>query len=438
MRQQNADMAGTTVIPIFGYTPEARKQQIRLDNEETTVELALATTKDIIRIEATPSTWNLHKYLVIVQKENKEKVAKEIKKIFSKISGTLENQPKNFPTPRCGGSEKFDANPTSPPMKDMDNTTEVDKTTTAYMVSLETLAMANNPQDAGPTAPPKRHRKFTFSYASAAKSGLVSRQQLQLESTSSDADRKTITPDGNSQDSLTSTSNQNQVKDLDSELKEVKASLESRMNKQEEQMSELIQVAKRMNEDIEKRMAHAVLQVLVKEREQIQEITHGRVYHASEAPLADENGNLPYGGKVQLGGPLDRLHHVEVTVQQMANALDTILKHIQKDPMAKHLFKDSESETSTIIENQEREHPNTVAPSKSNINITDSDAHMTQRDFSGSKRQLTHDSPEKNKFGREPITISSPQRSPPPKKERSSESMNPSANPDDDWERGKN
>jgi hypothetical protein len=41
------------------------------------------------------------------------------------------------------------------------------------MVSLETLALANNPQDAGPSSPPKRHRKFTISYASAAKVGII-------------------------------------------------------------------------------------------------------------------------------------------------------------------------------------------------------------------------------------------------------------------------
>jgi hypothetical protein len=48
MRQQNAEMTSTTIIPIFGYTPEARQQQIELDREQTTVELAIATMKNII------------------------------------------------------------------------------------------------------------------------------------------------------------------------------------------------------------------------------------------------------------------------------------------------------------------------------------------------------------------------------------------------------
>jgi hypothetical protein len=93
-------------------------------------------------------------------------------------------------------------------------------------------------------------------------------------------------------------------------------------------MSEIVKVIKQMNNNMEQRMAHAVLAMLVKEKEKIQELTHGQVYDASQAPLADKDGNLPYGGKVQLGGPLDCLHHVEVTVQQMANALDTIADHL--------------------------------------------------------------------------------------------------------------
>jgi hypothetical protein len=149
MQQQNANMASTTIIPIFGYTPEARQQQITVDGQITTVDLAMATTENIIRIEATPSTWNLHKYLVIVQNKHKEAVQRSIKTIFNKINGQLENQPTNFPVPHCGGRE----NQTNYiPNKQEE---EEDKTMLAYMVSLETLALAQNPQDAGPTAPLK-------------------------------------------------------------------------------------------------------------------------------------------------------------------------------------------------------------------------------------------------------------------------------------------
>jgi hypothetical protein len=435
MRQQNSKMENTTIIPIFGYTPEARQQQISLDGETTTVDLAMATTENIIRIEATPSTWNLHKYLVIVHKNHKESVQKSIKKIFNAIDGPLENQPDNFPVPRCGGRENQAQHEI--PIKPND---EDDKTMSAYMVSLETLALAQNPQDAGPTAPPKRHRRFTISYASAAKQGLIdsenkdkSKQAAQSNNSTSNDPKPII--DGSAESSLqraaSKSSNQPSINDIDTELKELKVEMENRLSKQEQQMSEIVQVIKQMNENIEQRMAHAVLAVLVKEREQIQELTHGKVYDASHAPLADKEGNLPYGGKVQLGGPLDRLHHVEVTVQQMANVLDTIADHIiQKDPSAKKLFvTDDDSENASIqnseeeIEFQTKEQENEYL-----MHHYENDVPMQMiRDFSGTKRTLGRHPGLKEADTSE--STHSPQRSPPSKREKPSNET--SANPNE-------
>jgi hypothetical protein len=60
----------------------------------------MATTKNILRIEATPSTWNLHKYLVIVNNKDKESVQNSIRQIFRKIDeSALKKQPENFPVP---------------------------------------------------------------------------------------------------------------------------------------------------------------------------------------------------------------------------------------------------------------------------------------------------------------------------------------------------
>jgi hypothetical protein len=453
MRQQNADMASTTIIPIFGYTPEVRQQSITIDGEQTTVELAMATTENIIRIEATPSTWNLHKYLVIVTTDKKESVTKEIRRIFGQITATLKNQPPNFPIPRCGGSEKISG--TGP------NSTEdqFEKQSTAYMTSLETLVSAQNPQDAGPASPPQRHRKFTISYASAVKTGILKKSEQQgtlpfsQKSTTGTITMETNTQlsefsnsrqvswDENISDtsrltgsslsrSMTNSKLQSLKKDFDAELKEIKNNLERRMEKQEEQMSDLVNVIKTMNDDMERRMAHAVLQVIIKEKEKekVQELTHGRTYPAKEAPLADEEGNLPYGGKVQLGGPLHRLHHVEVTIQQMSTALDAILSHMQKDPTAKYLFReDDDSDTPTISANQVKTQQSSP---ENNIDQQSLDVQMPMRDFSGSKRQLSENSPSKNRHGPDPKPSSSPQRSPPPKKERSYITQ-PPADPDD-------
>jgi hypothetical protein len=332
------------------------------------------------------------------------------------------------------------------------------------MVSLETLAMAQNPQEAGPAAPPKRHRKFTISYASATKAGIIQPGSSATSNQNHQDNGNTITPetpntqesdpssnqqklvDDNStnksniksslSNSLANSKNQPTNKDIDAELQELKGNLERRMEKQENQMSEIIQVIKAMNDDFEQRMIHVVLAALSKEKEMVQEITHGRVFHATEAPLADEEGNLPYGGKVQLGGPLDRLHHVEVTVQQMASALDTILDHIQKDPTAKHLFHNDDSETSTIIKNPPTMRHSNQVDNTDKVTTTDNDVQMTTKEHSGTKRQHSTGSLQKNQHGPDPITNSSPNKSPPSKKRP--ESYQPSANPDDDIrERGR-
>jgi hypothetical protein len=291
------------------------------------------------------------------------------------------------------------------------------------MTSLETLVSAQNPQDAGPASPPQRHRKFTISYASAVNSGILKKSErrgtlpFSQKSTTGTMTMETNTQlsefsnsrqvswDKNISDtsrltgssvsrSMTNSKLQSLKKDFNTELNEIKNNLERRMEKQEEQMSDIVQIIKTMNDDMERKMAHAVLQVIIKEKEKVQELTHGRIYPATEAPLADEGGNLPYGGKVQLGGPLHRLHHVEVTIQQMSTALDAILSHMQKDPTAKYLFReDDDSETPTISANQAEIQQRSPT---SNQDQQFLDVQMPMRDFSGSKRQLSENSPSKN------------------------------------------
>jgi predicted DNA binding protein len=133
--------------------------------------------------------------------------------------------------------------------------------------------------------------------------------------------------------------------------------------------------------------------------------------------------------KVTAGGPLDRLQHVEATMLHMADVLDTIVEHIQKDPSARHLFQDEDekSETPTIIIDQQ----------KDDQTSTDEDVTMRQRDSSGVKRlHSDNKSPQRSRqiTSDETEFQSTPQKSPPPKRERSTKE--PSADPDHDRERG--
>jgi hypothetical protein len=111
----------------------------------------------------------------------------------------------------------------------------------------------------------------------------------------------------------------------------------------------------------------------------------------------------------------------------MASALDAILDHIQKDPMAKHLFHDDDSETSTIIENP--------LPITQSIQVNaektaapENDVQMQIKEIRGTKQQHSIESP-KIRHGPDPNVQTSPNRSPPPKK-RPEPNMQPSANPD--------
>jgi hypothetical protein len=171
---------------------------------------------------------------------------------------------------------------------------------------------------------------------------------------------------------------------------------------------------------METRIASAVITALMREKRQVEELTHGKIYDPKQAPLADENGKLPFGVQAQSGGPLDQLHHVEITVHQMAAALDSIAEHLmKKDPTAKYLFEDENSKDETLLADCE---------------TFDSDTKMTVKDVSGAKRlHGTDRSPTRN--GREVVQASilhdssSPQRSPPPKRERM-EDRKPPAKPD--------
>jgi hypothetical protein len=96
------------------------------------------------------------------------------------------------------------------------------------------------------------------------------------------------------------------------------------MDRQDQRIKDLIDLIHDMNKDLENRMASAVIITLVREKAKVQEITHGRTYSISEAPLANEENRLPFGPIAQSGGPLDRLHHVEVTIQHMVSVLDSI------------------------------------------------------------------------------------------------------------------
>jgi hypothetical protein len=246
-----------------------------------------------------------------------------IKKLFSQIEQPLENQPPNFPKPRCGGRESA-----------LEQTTqEKDRSRTAYIASLETLALAQNPQDAGPAEPPKRQHKITISYASAAKVGILKATQFNgNKDQNTEQEMQTLTT---SQDSGNSTSSHRQVSwddnvtatsrsissslsrsmsnskatnfkhEIENKIQAMKETMNQRLAQQDQHLHKIKNSINTLTHDLEQRMAVAVIGALMKEKDKVQELTNGRTYGIEHAPLADENGRLPGGEQVKAGGPLD-------------------------------------------------------------------------------------------------------------------------------------
>jgi hypothetical protein len=197
----------------------------------------------------------------------------------------LENQPANFPVPRCGGRETEREEP-SEPIKE--------PTMSAYMSGLETLALEENPQDAGPSAPPKRHRKFTISYASAAKTGILKQpqqisgnQNIETQTQATDTTQDSTSTSNKSQrqvswDDSTNETNQspgsslsrsvtnskltNIKQEVDNEIKEIKMDMEQRFARQEKHIREIQDVLLKNAEDMETRIASAVITALMREK----------------------------------------------------------------------------------------------------------------------------------------------------------------------------
>jgi hypothetical protein len=175
----------------------------------------------------------------------------------------------------------------------------------------------------------------------------------------------------------------------------------------------------------------------MKEKDKVQELTLGKTYGAKFAPLADKDGILPGGVKAQAGGPLDRLRHVEITVMRMVSILDTIADHLQMDPTARHLFEeDDDDEIKTKAATEDRVNNNNMAGQTKEEYLNyyiENDVPMTmlKENCAGIKRrfqrQKTYLHSHHDIKDSESDNPSSPQQTPPSKRERSD--SKPSAKP---------
>jgi hypothetical protein len=336
------------------------------------------------------------------------------------------------------------------------------------MATLESMMLAKNPQDAGPTEPPTRQRKITISYAGAVKAGILKPSQAtnNRSNTSQDNDTEIQTIDITQESSQATTQRQvswdgsvtetsrslgsslsrsvsnskmiNFKREIETEIKEMKQFMNQRLVQQDQHLHDIKHSIENLTQDLESKMAVAVIGALMQEKDKVQELTLGKTYGAEFAPLADKDGILPGGVKTQAGGPLDQLHHVEITVMRMVSILDTIADHLQMDPIARHLFEeDDEDEIKAQAANEDRANTNNLAGQTEEEYLNyyiDNDVPMTmlKENSAGIKRGLQRQKTSSHSHHDIKIleldTPSSPQQTPPSKRERSD--SKPSAKPD--------
>jgi hypothetical protein len=113
MRKQNTEMNATSAIPLFGLSPKALEFEVTDDNGNThTVQEWLFKHINVIGLETTASSKELGKYILAVDREQKEEVEAYVDDIFDRIQ-ECKNHSVPFKKPQRGGNPNKNNNASS-------------------------------------------------------------------------------------------------------------------------------------------------------------------------------------------------------------------------------------------------------------------------------------------------------------------------------------
>jgi hypothetical protein len=170
MRKQNSDMNSISAIPLFGITTTALDFEIPdAEGRKSTIREWIYEHENVIKMEKTASSADLGKYMLIVDREDRESVEDHIDQLFNQLPD-FENHSVPFKKPQRGGNA-FKKNST------MNISNYLNKLEQRVQ---EDLLMYD--EDMLSESPPQRPRRMTISYAQAAK-----RLSFQNESKSSES-----------------------------------------------------------------------------------------------------------------------------------------------------------------------------------------------------------------------------------------------------------
>jgi hypothetical protein len=104
MRKQNTEMNATSAVPLFGLSPEALEYEVTDSNGDSwSVRAWLFDHINVMGLETTASSKDLGKYILVVDREQKEEVEAYVDELFNRIP-ECENHSVPFKKPQRGGN----------------------------------------------------------------------------------------------------------------------------------------------------------------------------------------------------------------------------------------------------------------------------------------------------------------------------------------------
>jgi hypothetical protein len=229
MRKQNTDMNSTSAIPIFGLTPTALDFEIKnASGQKFAVREWINQHPSINKVEKTASSKDLGKYMLLVDREEKDDIENFLEDLFDQFPENFQDG--QFTKPQRGGNAFQKRR-----VHSINN----------YLNRLEEKVQADllmYDEDSISTTPPTRTKRMTISYAQATRRLSFSTGQPDTSATKTNNSNETTTT---SMSTLTQTS-------LDEAILKIRAETE-------QSIKELRQELKIEVQSMEQTIANAVI-----------------------------------------------------------------------------------------------------------------------------------------------------------------------------------
>jgi hypothetical protein len=217
MKKQNTAMHATSAIPIFGLYPAAAEFQVSTASGQLeSVSKWIYHHPDIIKIEKTASSKDLGKFMLLVERENKDEVDDFLDNLFDQLPDAFQAGQIKKPQ-RVGNSfQKRRVNNINNYLNKLKERVQAD----LLMYDEDTIS----------TTPPTRPRRMTISYAQAAK-------RLSFHSTIQKSTNKT----GNTPETTTTSMSTLTQSSLEEAMAQIRAETEKSINELRQEFTKEVQ-----------------------------------------------------------------------------------------------------------------------------------------------------------------------------------------------------